>query len=152
MARGGVTGILIAIVIFAAIGAGGVSFIAGMNDNYGDMIDTSEFNSSFGEVTLNDMETNARTAESDVDPATDDPGVVNYQQGITDTGYIWSKIPSFIKQSFNSVKLATTAADSANKQGVLNGMLPSWFVSATVIILVFVIIGAIISMLLRKDV
>ena len=152
MARGGVTGILIAIVIFAAIGAGGVSFIAGMNDNYGDLIDTSEFNSSFGEVTLSDMEDSARAIEGDVDPATDDPGSINYEEGITDIGYVFKKIPAFIKQAFNSVKLATTAADASNKQGVLNGMLPSWFISSVVIIIVFVIIGAILSMLLRKEV
>lgn len=152
MGRSSVTGILIAIVIFAAIGAGGVTLIGGMNDHYGDMINTSEFNSSFGEVTLDNMESKARTIEGDVDPATSESGQVNYEEGSTDIGYVFKKIPSFIKQAFNSVKLATTAAGSANKQGVLNGMVPSWFISTTIIIIIFVIIGAIISMLLRKEV
>ena len=62
----GIIGILIAVVIFAAFATGGVALIGGMNDHYGDLIDTSEFNSTFAEANLDSMESNAGVMEGDV--------------------------------------------------------------------------------------
>lgn len=149
MARGNIIPLLIAVILFSAIAAGGVSFIGGLNDNYGDQLDTSTFNSSFGNISLNTIQDTTGDMNKSVDPGDSNSFSLSEATGI---GWIWKKITAFIGQVKAVGTVATQSVTSANQGGVLNGMLPGWFMGSIVLIITIVIIGAIISMILRKDV